>query len=325
MEKNFKTVLLLGLPASGKSEVREFINNNSKQNITTLHIGENLQLDDFPYVHFFSLIDDELLKLNMDRMFYLQEDPFIDDRDWGTLVNLLNGDYYDLVNKTKIVTGNAVSYIFDRIDEAGIIVGIKPRLSVLPTEVRNILCEKLKEEAIKLIDMKNKQLDIDLNDKTIVIEMSRGGSDGSQMPLTGAKGYQYSLSQLSPRILKDAVILYVWVTPEESRRKNADRCDPNDPGSNLHHGVSINVLMNDYGCDDLIYLSEVSDKDNTIKVENWNNEYYLPVGIFDNRQDKTSFLREDYHLWKQDDINYVVNGLQKATDTIYKAKLELEK
>lgn len=325
MEKNFKTVLLLGLPASGKSEVREFINNNSKQNITTLHIGENLQLDDFPYVHFFSLIDDELLKLNKERIFYSQADPFIDDRDWGTLVNLLNGDYYDLVNKTKIVTDNAVSYIFDRIDEAGIIVGIKPRLSVLSTDVRNILCENLKEEAIKLIDMKNKQLDTDLTDKTIVIEMSRGGSDGSQMPLTGAKGYQYSLSQLSPRILKDAVVLYVWVTPEESRRKNADRCDPNDPGSNLHHGVSINVLMNDYGCDDLIYLSEISDKDNTIKVENWNDNYYLPVGVFDNRQDRTSFLREDYHLWKQDDIDYVVNGLQKATDAIYKAKLELEK
>ncbi|MDO4378343.1 MAG: hypothetical protein Q4C64_04230 [Erysipelotrichia bacterium] len=323
-EKNFKTILLLGLPASGKSEIREFINNNSKQNITSLHIGENVQLDDFPYVHFFSCIDEELIKLKQNRLFYTAQDPFIDDRDWGTLVNLLNQDYYDLVNKTKIETANPVAYIFDRIDEASITVGIRPRLSLLPTVILNKLYVNLKAEAEKLVLLKNNQLGIDLDNKTIVIEMSRGGKDGASFPLTGAKGYQYSLKQLNPKILSDAVILYVWVTPEESRRKNADRCDPNDPGSNLHHGVSLNVLLNDYGCDDLIYLTEISDVKDTVKVSSWGNDYYLPTGIFDNRQDKTSFLRNDYRDWKKEDIDYVVNGLSKATDTMYKTNAERE-
>ena len=74
--------------------------------------------------------------------------------------------------------------------------------------------------------------------KTIIIECARGGPDGASMPLTGSDGYQYSLPMFCPEILENAAILYIWVTPEESRRKNADRADPNDPGSNLHRWPS---------------------------------------------------------------------------------------
>ena len=53
MENNvFKVVLLQALPASGKSEVRNFMANIEPERLKQeFHIGENLQLDDFPYVH----------------------------------------------------------------------------------------------------------------------------------------------------------------------------------------------------------------------------------------------------------------------------------
>ena len=53
MENNvFKVVLLQALPASGKSEVRNFMANIEPERLKKeFHIGENLQLDDFPYVH----------------------------------------------------------------------------------------------------------------------------------------------------------------------------------------------------------------------------------------------------------------------------------
>ena len=324
-EKNFKTVLLLGLPASGKSEIREFINNNNEQHITSLHFGANLQLDDFPYVHFFSLIDDALVKCGGKRVFYSEQDPFIDDRDWGTLVNLLNDDYNSLIERKRIDVVSPVTYLLKRIEQASAKVGINRNLTSYSKEVMDSLYLSLAEEAENIISNINYQCDLDPIDKTIVIEMSRGGKDGSSMPLIGAKGYQYSLPLLSEDILKDASILYVWVTPEESRRKNADRCDPNDPGSNLHHGVSIRVLLNDYGCDDIIYLRDTSDKKDTVKVTKGDKDYYLPIGIFDNRDDKTTFLREDHASWKQEDINTIANSLKNATDTMYRVKEELEK
>lgn len=62
MENNvFKVVLLQALPASGKSEVRNFMANIEPERLKKeFHIGENLQLDDFPYVHMMRRIDNEL-------------------------------------------------------------------------------------------------------------------------------------------------------------------------------------------------------------------------------------------------------------------------
>ena len=51
----FKVVLLQALPASGKSEVRNFMAHVEPGRLQEeFHIGENLQLDDFPYVHMMS-------------------------------------------------------------------------------------------------------------------------------------------------------------------------------------------------------------------------------------------------------------------------------
>src|SRR3989339_1335825 len=106
MEKTFDIVLLLALPASGKSEVRRFLKSMAPEELKKdFHIGENLQLDDFPYVHLMRRADDELLKLGKNRLFFVSGDkPFINPRDWGTLIHLLNEDYYDLMKKNVVKT-----------------------------------------------------------------------------------------------------------------------------------------------------------------------------------------------------------------------------
>jgi hypothetical protein len=120
-----------------------------------------------------------------------------------------------------------------------------------------------------------------------------------------------------PEILEKAVVLYIWVTPEESRRKNADRADPNDPGSNLHHGVPMTVMLGDYGCDDMEYLTQQTEQKDTLTVSAHGNTYHLPIGIFDNRVDKTSFLRETPDRWDEEKVKVVTAGIRTATDTMF--------
>ena len=73
--KAFKTVLLLALPASGKSEVRNLMAHRDKKVLEEdFHIGENLQLDDFPYVNYRRRIDQELAKIGESRIYYKGEE-----------------------------------------------------------------------------------------------------------------------------------------------------------------------------------------------------------------------------------------------------------
>jgi hypothetical protein len=121
---------------------------------------------------------------------------------------------------------------------------------------------------------------------------------------------------LSPAILEKSSILYIWVTPEESRRKNAARTDPNDPGSILHHGVPLAVMYGDYGCDDMEYLLKTSGKTDTVQVDKEGESYFLPLGRFDNRVDKTSFIREDEDKWSEADVNSLQDGMREAFDSL---------
>ena len=111
--------------------------------------------------------------------------------------------------------------------------------------------------------------------------------------------------------------MYIWVTPEESRRKNADRADPNDPGSNLHHGVPLAVMLGEYGCDDMEYLVKTSDVPNTVRVPAHGTTYHVPIGIFDNRVDKTSFLRAEPDAWDEAKVQEVTTAIREATDAMW--------
>ncbi|RME23860.1 MAG: DUF3783 domain-containing protein, partial [Deltaproteobacteria bacterium] len=93
------TVLLLALPASGKSEVRRYLAHLPADECRReFHLGPTVQLDDFPYVHMMRRIDEELKKLGAEYVFFQSpEKPFRDTRDWLTLIELVNEDYFDLV------------------------------------------------------------------------------------------------------------------------------------------------------------------------------------------------------------------------------------
>jgi hypothetical protein len=313
----FKVVLLQALPASGKSEVRNFMAHVEPERLRDeFHIGENLQLDDFPYVHMMRRIDNELEAMGEGRIFYPGEEPFIDGRDWGTLCALLNEDYHDLLNRVKVAPDSAAQYLFDRIDRAGQTVGILPRMALLKAEIREKLAVILEKEARDMLDEKQSAYPESFEGKTVVIECARGGPDGASLPLSGTFGYQYSLPLFCPEILENAAILYIWVTPEESRRKNADRADPNDPGSNLHHGVPMAVMLGDYGCDDMEYLRAHSAP-NCVSFEAHGRHWDVPIGVFDNRVDKTSFLRAEPEQWDPAKVAEVTQGIRAATDAMF--------
>ena len=315
--KVFKVVLLQALPASGKSEVRNFMAHVEPERLRDeFHIGENLQLDDFPYVHMMRRIDNELEAMGEARVFYPGEAPFIDGRDWGTLCALLNEDYHDLMNRVKVCPDSAAQYLFDRIDRAAQTAGIAPRLGLLREDVRAGVAEKLEAEARAMLDEKQAAYPESFEDKTVIIECARGGPDGASMPLTDTFGYQYSLPFFSPEILENAAILYIWVTPEESRRKNNDRADPNDPGSNLHHGVPMAVMLGDYGCDDMEYL-RANSKADCVSFDAHDRHWDVPIGVFDNRVDKTSFLRAEPEAWDKDKVADVTAGIRAATDAMF--------
>ena len=317
-DRQIDTLLLLALPASGKSEVRKYMASlTPEQCRQDFHMGHTVQLDDFPYVHLMRRIDQELSRLGVEPLYFIsQEQPLRDPLEWGTLIALLNEDYADLMAGRRPEPESAARYLFKRLDAARERVGGAPKLAPLSEDVLAAVADRVEAEAAEQLADKNAEHPDTLEGKTIVLEFARGGAQGASMPLSGSMGYQYSLSVLSDEILRRSAILYVWVTPEESRRKNDARADPDDPGSILHHGVPIEVMLKEYGCDDMEHLLQESDRPGTVHVETRGQVFYLPLGRFDNRVDKTTFVREDRAVWKPGDVQALHSGLKGALDDV---------
>lgn len=318
MSKHIEILLLLALPASGKSEVRRYLASLSPEQChEQFGIGHTVQLDDFPYVHIMRRVSDELTARGEPGMFFISGAlPFRNPIDWLTLIELINEDYEDLVARRRPEPESAALWVFDRIDAARVRAGGEAIIGTLDEALRREIAEPIEEEARTLLNDKVAEVTDDLSDKTIVIEFARGGADGSTFPLPHPFGYQASLAQLHPDILAKARILYIWVEPEESRRKNAARTDPNDPGSILHHGVPLAVMYGDYGVCDMAYQLEQSDRPDTVKVEKDGKTYYLPLGRFDNRVDRTTFIREDPDQWSEEDKAKLQAGMREAFDQL---------
>lgn len=317
-------LLLLALPASGKSEVRKFLKTFSPEECSRdFHLGPTVQLDDFPYVHLMRRVDEELGKMGREGLFFQAPDrPFQDPWDWGTLIELLNEDFADLVAGRVPTFPSAATLLFERLDRAALRARARPKMKTLPGEVREDLVHRLEPEARAQLNERMAEYPDTLEGKTILFEFARGGPDGASMPLPPPLGYAHSLRLLSPEILDHASILYVWVTPEESRRKNRERADPNDPGSILHHGVPEAVMLGDYGCDDIAWLIETSDIPGAIRIEAHDRVFHLPTARLDNRVDKTSFVRKPREQWEPSEVASLGNALKEAFGQLYRIASE---
>lgn len=308
------TLLLLALPASGKSELRRYLAHlDPAVAERDLHLGPTVQLDDYPYVHLMRRIAEELRQMGEDPIFFRDgSTPFTEPLDWGTLIGLLNEDY-QLLGTRPPRPESAARWLFDRLDRARAAVGAVPALGLTSDDIRSRLADAIEREAAEAWEGLAAAVSSWSPGDTVVIEFARGGPDGETMPLPAPYGYSYSLSQLAPEIVERSAILYVWVTPEESRRRNEERARPGRDGdaSILHHGVPEAVMFGDYGSDDLPWLLEQGGGD-AVSVGGRAEDRSIPVAVFDNRTDHTSFLREDEDRWPPDEVADLHSELRTA-------------
>jgi hypothetical protein len=317
----FDTILLLALPASGKSEVRKFLASfDGPACREHFRMGETVQLDDYPYVHMMRRIDEALRAHGVDGVFFEAPDAgFADPRDWGTLVELINEEFADLRGGGARPDGSAAEWLIDRLDKARTAVGAATIGRTLSRRARKAVETAIEEEAAALVRDKWAAIPSSLDGRTVVIEFARGGACGSAMPLEAPFGYGYSLGRLSDDILARAAILYIWVTPEQSRAKNEGRADPNDPGSILHHGVPQRVMLGDYGCDDIEHLLDAGGDGTSIRVTSsaTGRTFRVPTARLDNRADLTTFARADRSAWDPAHATALREALAAAFSTLW--------
>jgi len=310
VDRPFDIVLLLALPASGKSEIRRYLASLPPEVARSdFNLGPTIQIDDYPYVHLMRRISQEQVRLGSTPAFFADDaEPFLDDRDWGTLTVLLDEDYHALGRETPERIQDPARWLLDRLDRARAAAGAPVPFAGLAS--RAALETAIAKDAAELVEgLPSGPLE---GGETVVMEFARGGPRGSALPLPPPFGYRYALSMLSPEILSRAVILYVWVSPEESRRKNRERARPGADGSILHHGVPEAVMEAEYGVDDMAWLLESSDVPGTVTVHAHGRVFHLPATRFDNRVDRTSFLRADPAEWPSNEIRTVHEELQRA-------------
>ncbi|NIA24959.1 MAG: hypothetical protein GWP04_05260 [Gammaproteobacteria bacterium] len=310
MNRPFDIVLLLALPASGKSEIRRYLASLPPDVARSeFNLGPTVQIDDYPYVHLMRRISQEQVRLGSAPAFFADDtQPFLDDRDWGTLTVLLDEDYHALRREVPEFIPDPAKWLLDRLDRARGTAGAPVPFDAIDS--RAALEAAIANDAAELVEgLPSGPLE---GGETVVMEFARGGPRGAALPLPPPFGYRYALAMLSAEVLSRAVILYVWVSPEESRRKNRERARPGADGSILYHGVPEAVMEAEYGLDDMAWLLESSDVPGTVTVNAHGRVFHLPTARFDNRVDRTSFLRAGPEEWSPDDIQAVHEELRRA-------------
>lgn len=302
-------LLVLALPASGKSEVRRYLAHLTAEVAQRdMHLGPTIQVDDYPYVHLMRRISAEQRRLGLEPAFFADDDtPFRDPADWLTLTHLVAEDVMELGR----ITSHPVipEPWLERLATARAQAGIR---STIASDQR--LLEAIAPDTDQMASELAVVTRGDLADATVIVEFARGGPDRANAPLPSPLGYAASLTALGESILERASILWVVADPAESRRRNRERARPGPAGdaSILHHGVPEAVMLQDYGMDDLGWLTENSPVPGTVALGEGDLRSLIPIARFDNRVDRTSFLRADPADWPPDAVAALHRDLAAA-------------
>lgn len=307
------TLLLLALPASGKSEIRRYLAEvDPSIAAAEFHLGPTVQLDDYPYVQLMQLINAEIQDKGGPPTFFETPNGLLNEpRDWGMLARLLAEDYSALGTSAG-VPGHPTAHLLARFDRARLAVGAAPVTTDIPETLLRQVATVLDDEIADFSRGLSLELGTYDTSSTVVVEFARGGPDGATFPLPRPHGYRYTLSHLGPAMLGRASVLYIWVTAAESRRRNVERSGPGpiEEASVLHHRVPEVVMRENYGTDDFLWL--ISSDGGHIEIESEGHAYRLPAQVLDNRSDHTSFLRSDIETWPATSIE-TVHGLLRAS------------
>jgi hypothetical protein len=298
-------LLLLALPASGKSELRRYLDHlDPERALRDMALGPTAQLDDYPYVHLMRRVSQELRLLGEDPVFFLDDEaPWREPINWLTLIHLVNDDF------DQMISGGGdpptASSLLDRFDRARARSGAPEPFQTIGRRLRAALEQGISQDVDDLGPIPSAD-----DGSTVIIEFARGGPDDVGLPLPHPLGYAPSIAALSDEIRNRASILYVWVEPEESRRRNQDRAISGRAGdaSILYHGVPEAVMVRDYGTDDMGWLESQARLPGTIPIGSTD----IAIQRFDNRRDRTSFLRADPADWSSAAVAALHHDLSSA-------------
>jgi hypothetical protein len=92
--QRFETIILIGRPAAGKSEVIDFLKKTPEaERARRFHIGPFSELDDFPFVWETFEIDDLLETLGQPRVFTTRDYYFKGDHLWNLFIERINLEF----------------------------------------------------------------------------------------------------------------------------------------------------------------------------------------------------------------------------------------
>lgn len=323
MRPSIETLLLIALPASGKSEVRKCLKHAfTSAELADLGIGETVDLDDYPYVEFERMVNIACRSLGMSEIFFDGPDGgFKNPLEWLVLIELLNEDFRNITEQRHVFDNHflAVCDLFERIDRAEQKVGVAPRLISFQPVDRVRLIDAIVAEVANPEGMSAaKRLIIEpyfwrrssLDGCTVIIEFSRGIPKDSFLPPEFPFGYTHSLAWLSPEILETAFVLNIMVTREDSIRKDKARNVPSGD-STMNHGLPDVVREGAYWGDDFAHLCD---------AEGWlcfsdcgGMEVTLPAAVFDNTGvGCTDVFRRQPETWTSEEVAPAKEKLQAA-------------
>lgn len=77
-------------------------------------------------------------------------------------------------------------------------------------------------------------------------------------------------------------------------------------------------MVNEYGTDDVDYLLSVTEKKDCLTIHRDGKAYFVKIGRFDNREDKTTPFRKPQAQWKPEEVESMKAGMIAAFDAMLK-------